>query len=58
MNATPLDFAKAREAMVEQQVRPWDVLDVRVLEVPADYQKIDMSGMGGLMKGMMKGFGR
>ena len=22
-----LDFAKAREAMVEQQVRPWDVLD-------------------------------
>jgi len=33
MNATPLDFAKAREAMVEQQVRPWDVLDVRVLEV-------------------------
>jgi len=33
MNATPLDFAKAREAMVEQQVRPWDVLDTRVLEV-------------------------
>jgi protein-L-isoaspartate(D-aspartate) O-methyltransferase len=27
-----LDFAKAREAMVEQQVRPWDVLDVRVLD--------------------------
>lgn len=27
-----LDYAKAREAMVEQQVRPWDVLDVRVLE--------------------------
>ena len=26
-----LDFAKAREAMVEQQVRPWDVLDTRVL---------------------------
>src|SRR5690606_37321264 len=24
---------KAREAMVEQQVRPWDVLDVRVLNV-------------------------
>lgn len=36
MNAdTPLDFAKAREAMVEQQVRPWDVLDTRVLEVLA-----------------------
>jgi protein-L-isoaspartate(D-aspartate) O-methyltransferase len=28
-----MDFAKARELMVEQQVRPWDVLDVRVLEV-------------------------
>ncbi len=26
-------FARAREAMVEQQVRPWDVLDNRVLEV-------------------------
>lgn len=28
-----LDFDKARAAMVEQQVRPWDVLDARVLEV-------------------------
>ncbi|HRN62120.1 MAG TPA: protein-L-isoaspartate O-methyltransferase [Luteimonas sp.] len=27
------DFAKAREAMVEQQIRPWDVLDPRVLDV-------------------------
>ncbi|WP_297834090.1 protein-L-isoaspartate O-methyltransferase [Thermomonas sp.] len=27
-----IDFARARENMVEQQVRPWDVLDVRVLE--------------------------
>ena len=26
------DYAKARENMVEQQVRPWDVLDVRVLD--------------------------
>jgi protein-L-isoaspartate(D-aspartate) O-methyltransferase len=26
------DYARARELMVEQQVRPWDVLDVRVLE--------------------------
>jgi hypothetical protein len=26
-----LDYAKARELMVEQQVRPWDVLDARVL---------------------------
>lgn len=30
-----LDYAKARETMVEQQVRPWDVLDPRVLEVLA-----------------------
>jgi protein-L-isoaspartate(D-aspartate) O-methyltransferase len=29
---TATDYAKARENMVEQQVRPWDVLDVRVLE--------------------------
>jgi protein-L-isoaspartate(D-aspartate) O-methyltransferase len=28
-----MDYAKARETMVEQQVRPWDVLDVRVLDV-------------------------
>src|SRR5690606_31840077 len=28
-----IDFAKAREAMVEQQIRPWEVLDVRVLNV-------------------------
>lgn len=28
-----LDYAKARELMVEQQVRPWDVLDARVLDV-------------------------
>ena len=27
-----IDYAKAREVMVEQQVRPWDVLDPRVLE--------------------------
>ncbi|MCD9029698.1 protein-L-isoaspartate O-methyltransferase [Luteimonas sp. BDR2-5] len=30
-----IDYAKAREAMVEQQVRPWDVLDVRVLDTIA-----------------------
>jgi len=28
-----MDFAKARINMVEQQVRPWDVLDMRVLDV-------------------------
>ena len=30
-----IDFARARETMVEQQVRPWDVLDSRVLETIA-----------------------
>ena len=30
-----LDYAKARETMVEQQVRPWDVLDARVLDTLA-----------------------
>ncbi|MFT3761491.1 MAG: protein-L-isoaspartate O-methyltransferase [Pseudoxanthomonas sp.] len=30
-----IDFSQAREAMVEQQVRPWDVLDTRVLETLA-----------------------
>ncbi|MCR6495382.1 protein-L-isoaspartate O-methyltransferase [Thermomonas sp. S9] len=30
-----IDFARARETMVEQQVRPWDVLDVRVLDTLA-----------------------
>lgn len=33
MTMTTLDYAKARELMVEQQVRPWDVLDPRVLQV-------------------------
>ncbi|MBX9401746.1 protein-L-isoaspartate O-methyltransferase [Lysobacter sp. BMK333-48F3] len=33
---TTLDYAKARELMVEQQVRPWDVLDPRVLDVLAN----------------------
>ena len=28
-----IDFQQARFAMVEQQVRPWDVLDPRVLEI-------------------------
>ena len=30
-----IDFARARENMVEQQIRPWDVLDVRVLDTLA-----------------------
>lgn len=31
----PMDYIKARELMVEQQVRPWDVLDPRVLDALA-----------------------
>lgn len=30
-----IDYAKARDLMVEQQVRPWNVLDARVLDVLA-----------------------
>lgn len=30
-----IDYSHARETMVEQQIRPWDVLDMRVLEVLA-----------------------
>ena len=30
-----IDYAKARETMVEQQVRPWDVFQPRILEVLA-----------------------
>ncbi len=30
-----IDYAKARETMVEQQVRPWDVFEPRVLETLA-----------------------
>ena len=28
-----IDYTQARENMVEQQIRPWDVLDFRVLDV-------------------------
>lgn len=28
-----LDYAQARQNMVEQQIRPWDVLDLRILDV-------------------------
>lgn len=33
--AADFDHARARELMVEQQVRPWDVLDKRVLDAVA-----------------------
>ena len=35
------DYAKARELMVEQQVRPWDVLDPRVLDAMATVRRED-----------------
>lgn len=51
-----LDYAKARELMVEQQVRPWDVLDARVLAalsaiprdafVPAAYRALAYTDVG------------
>jgi len=34
-NPMTFNFNAAREAMVEQQIRPWDVLDLRVLDVLA-----------------------
>ena len=36
-----LDYAKARETMVEQQVRPWDVLDQTVLDLLGDVPRED-----------------
>lgn len=36
-----IDYAKARELMVEQQIRPWDVFDPRVLAVLADLPRED-----------------
>jgi len=37
----PLDFATARRTMVEQQVRPWDVLDPRVLATIGSLRRED-----------------
>jgi protein-L-isoaspartate(D-aspartate) O-methyltransferase len=37
----PIDFEQARHAMVEQQVRPWDVLDPRVLDVLSELRRED-----------------
>lgn len=36
-----IDFTKARDLMVEQQIRPWDVLDPRVLAVLAELPRED-----------------
>jgi protein-L-isoaspartate(D-aspartate) O-methyltransferase len=37
----PLDFERARFNMIEQQVRPWEVLDPRVLDVMAKVRRED-----------------
>ena len=39
--SSTIDYAKARELMVEQQIRPWDVFDPRVLEVLAAMPRED-----------------
>ena len=36
-----MNFDQARFAMIEQQVRPWDVLDPRVLEVMSSVKRED-----------------
>jgi protein-L-isoaspartate(D-aspartate) O-methyltransferase len=36
-----IDFEQARFAMVEQQIRPWEVLDPRVLDVLGDVKRED-----------------
>jgi protein-L-isoaspartate(D-aspartate) O-methyltransferase len=41
MEMTTIDYARARELMVEQQVRPWDVLDPRVLDTLATLPRED-----------------
>lgn len=35
----PIDFDQARFAMIEQQVRPWEVLDPRVLEAMSSVKR-------------------
>ena len=41
-----LDYAKARELMVEQQVRPWDVLDARVLDALSAIPRASSTSQG------------
>jgi len=55
MSATAFDFEKARFNMIEQQIRPWEVLDARVLAllgevkreafVPSAYQALALSDL-------------
>ena len=42
----PMNFDQARFAMIEQQVRPWDVLDPRVLEAMTIVRREDFVAEG------------
>jgi protein-L-isoaspartate(D-aspartate) O-methyltransferase len=37
----PIDFERARFNMIEQQIRPWDVLDLQILELLASMRRED-----------------
>lgn len=37
----PIDFQQARHLMIEQQIRPWEVLDPNVLDTLAELQRED-----------------
>ncbi|TSE22055.1 protein-L-isoaspartate O-methyltransferase family protein [Tepidimonas aquatica] len=41
MSATAFDFEKARFNMIEQQIRPWEVLDARVLALLGQLKRED-----------------
>lgn len=41
-----MDFEKARFYMIEQQIRPWDVLDQRVLDLLAEVKREDFVPAG------------
>ncbi|HET6603349.1 MAG TPA: protein-L-isoaspartate O-methyltransferase [Xanthomonadaceae bacterium] len=42
----PIDLEQARHAMIQKQVRPWDVLDPRVLETLAAVRREDFVAPG------------
>ncbi len=44
--AGTLNFERARFNMIEQQVRPWEVLDPRVLEVLGEVKREDFVPRG------------
>jgi protein-L-isoaspartate(D-aspartate) O-methyltransferase len=44
-SGTQMNYQQARSNMIEQQVRPWDVLDQRVLDVLADVPREEFVGL-------------